>query len=456
MTKSMNPALFPTLHTPALPAAALLFGMVFCLALAHFAGVSWLPVATITFYVALFAWVSGMLWLRRASLGRLGIMDMLFAAFVVIVLGSLAATPGKTGAAQKYLRYLPFMMVAPYLCGRLMRGADMTIFMRVTLIAGVAMPPLLLLDRFTSVGRELGRWPFFGHDHGALLVGTLLAVALIALCVHALDSWNPGAGRRWITYGLIGLMTACLVWVMARGWLIAGLAGVTVVSLSMRHRAPVIRASLFAFVVGVVALSLTTLPATGFYSGLLTAPALTAPALTAPAPTAPAPTAPAPTAPAPVTAVAGPILGEASCQPFRDGVNSVAIRSVLYQEAVAMFTKNPVFGVGATRFGDYSCTGPGGGYPHSTILQGFAELGLVGGGLLAGLLALAALTLMRTLPTAEAATNGSAAVFALALFAALLAADQIYGNYFMSAGMWLMLGFAASLRTHEKQEPSRG
>lgn len=428
MKTGMNSTVFHVLQTPALPAAALLYGMIFCLALAHFAGLPWVQVATVTFYASLFVWVAWLLWQRRASLGQFGRIDILFVAFALVVLGSLAVTAGETAAAQKYLRYLPFLVIAPYLCGRLMRVSDIALLMRVTLMAGMTMLPLLLLDRFTSAESERVRLPFFGHDHGPLLVGALLAVALIALCVRALDSRNPCARRRLVTHGLIGLTVVVLVWAMARGWLIAGLAGIAVVSLSMRHRAPALRTGLFAFVVGAAALSLMVLPSTGFYSALLTAP---------------------------VTAGVGQIFGEASCQPFREGVNSVAMRWVLYQEAMAMFLENPVLGVGATRFGDFSCTGPG-GYPHSTVLQGFAELGLLGGGLLAGLLVLAAVTFAPPFPTARQEASGAARAFALALFAAFLVADQIYGNYFMSVGMWLMLGMAASMRAHDKQGASHG
>jgi O-antigen ligase len=124
------------------------------------------------------------------------------------------------------------------------------------------------------------------------------------------------------------------------------------------------------------------------------------------------------------------------------------MRWVLYQEGVAMFANNPVFGVGSTLFGECSCTGPG-GYPHSTILQGFAELGLIGGGALAALLGLAAATLVRPFLSALLEADGSVRAFILALFSVFLVADQIYGNYFMSVGTWLILGMAASMRAHD-------
>jgi len=229
---------------------------------------------------------------------------------------------------------------------------------------------------------------------------------------------------------LIGFITVVLVWVMARGWLFAGLAGVAVVSLAMRESALALRVGLFASVFLTAALALHILPASSFYAAILTAPV-----------------------PATVTEFC-PILGDASCQPFREAVDSVAIRWVLYREAVALFMKNPVWGVGAAQFGNCSCTGPG-WYPHSTILQGFAELGLVGGSLQIGLFVVAAMTLLRPLMFVKQYGSRAAHAFVLALFALFLVSDQFYGTYFMATGTWLMIGIAASLRSKANEESSR-
>jgi hypothetical protein len=336
----------------------------------------------------------------------------------------------------KYVRHLPFLAIIPYFCGRLMRMSDVALFMRVILIAGMTILPLLLMDRFVSPGRELGRWPFLGQEHGALLVGALLAVSLIVLCVHVLGCTSQSARsdspRRLAYFGLIGLVTIFLVWVTARGWLLAGLVGVAVTCLSARHHSIAKRVGLLVAVLTIVGLSLSALPKLDPYFERMYAVPMDLGSSTEP-----------------VLGATGPILGEASCQPFKEGNNSVAMRWVLYQEAVAMFVAHPYWGVGSARFGVYSCTGPK-GFPHSTILQGFAELGLVGGGLLVGLLALATATLVRPLLDGGQGSNWSESAFVLALFAAFLVEDQIYGNYFMSAGTWLMLGIAASMRVNNK------
>lgn len=423
--------------SPAYPAAWLLFCMAFAMAAAHFLSLPWSRSATVAIYSIPILWCLLILRDRIGSLMKLNFIDALFAAFVSAVLISAAVLPGpdENGAVSKYIRFLPFMMITPYVLGRLMRLPDLDLFSRITLFAGLALLPLLILDRLTAAGRAW-RWPIFGLDHGPLLVGALLAALLLALCAQVLD-WRKAnekylAKRRLILLGLIGLVTVLLVWVMARGWVLAGLAGVAIMTLSMRTRPPVLRAGLFAYVVAIAAFALVILPASSFYSLILSAPTS-------------------------ATATArefGPILGEVSCQPFRDGVDSIAMRWVMYRETVAMFMNNPVWGVGAGRFGEFSCTGPG-WYPHSTILQGFAELGLIGGGLLLGLFMLAAVTLARPLMSARQGGGEATHAFVFALFALYLAADQFYGTYFMAAGTWLMLGIAASQRTHAGKEEAR-
>ena len=428
--------LSPSLYSPAYPAAWLLFGMLFALAVAHFVAMPWPRLATVAVYAVPLAWVSVLAWRERWHIRSVSTLDMLFVGFVLLVSASLVFQENGLGEAGKYVRYLPFMAVIPYFCGRLMRMSDVALFMRVILIAGMTLMPLLLIDRFVSPGREWGRWPFFGQDHGALLAGALLAASLIALCVRVLGCPSPGARsdspRRLAYFGLIGLVTVFLVWVTARGWLLAGLAGVAVTCLSARHHSIAKRVGLLAAVLAMVGLSLSALPKLDPYFGRMYAVPMDLGSSTKP-----------------VLGAAGPILGEASCQPFKEGNNSVAMRWVLYREGVAMLVAHPYMGVGAARFGEFSCTGSG-GFPHSVILQGFAELGLFGGGLLAGLFALATVTLLRPFLPDRQEANWSADAFVLALFTAILVADQIYGNYFMSAGTWLMVGIAASMRVNNK------
>lgn len=423
--------------SPAYPAAVLLYGMIFALAAANFVGLPWSQPMTIALYLAPFVWAFTLAWRNRLNLLPITTLDVLFVSFVLAVSASLVFQGGLQSGGWKYARYLPFMVIVPYLCGRLMRVQDMELFSRIVMYAGLVILPLLLLDHMVSPDGVGLRGTFFGQNYGALLVGALLAPALLAICVRGAAPFNSDSGfkSRLIHYGLIGLITGFLVWVSARGWLAATIAGLVVLVLSAYRnsgsRAAYSRKLLF--VAAVMLLSLAVLPrSTGqLYAMLLTAPPQMAG----------------------TTQVAGPILGEESCRPFKEGLNSVAMRWVLYREAVAIFAEHPLYGIGATKFGERSCTGPG-WYPHSTILQAFSELGLVGASLLLGLLFLAALTLIRRCVSAKRYLCAPAYSFTLALFGAFFVADQIYGNYFMSIGIYLMLGLAAGILADEKRGSS--
>lgn len=426
-----------SLVSPAFPAAWLLFGLVFAMAAAHFLSLPWGRSATVASYSIPALWCLLILRKRKDFFAKLSAIDVGFAAFVLVVLISGFFFPGvdEHGSVWKYLRFMPFLMITPYFLGRLMSFKDIELLSRIILLSGLALLPLLLLDRLTVVERPW-RLPIFGLDHGPLMVGGLLAAALLALCARVLalgyQAEEDADLRRLVLLAVIGCVTVVLVWVMARGWLLAGLAAVAVLSLAMRDRSLTQRVGLFAYVLAIAMLALFFLPASTFYGAVLSVPA-----------------------PVSMPATAScPILGEVSCQPFKDGVDSVAMRWTMYREAWAMFIQNPIWGVGVARFGDCSCAGPG-WYPHNTVLQGFAELGLVGGSLQIGLFILAAATFLQRLIFTRQVRIDAAHAFVVGLFVLFLVSDQFYGTYLMAAGTWLIVGITASLRTSANEESSR-
>jgi len=273
------------------------------------------------------------------------------------------------------------------------------------------------------------------------MLGALFGSALIALCVRVVVDQNlkktSDQAKRFAVYVLLALTTVSLVWVSARGWFLASLVGVSVACMAAVRQPNWRRLGLWSSVLAIVALSLKVLPIIdpqfgGAYSLAMDASSH----------------------PEYLLGEAGsglksgrPVLGEASCVPFKEGTNSIAMRWVLYQEAIAMFLQKPLFGVGAAKFGEQSCTGVM-GFPHSTILQGLAELGLLGGGILIALTVLAALTLLHITLSAREERNWPVNGFVLALFGAYLFASQIHGHYFMAVGMWLLFGMAAGLRAN--------
>jgi len=442
-------------------AAALLFGMIFCLSVTHFAGFVWRQSWTMVFYGILLGWVAVHVWTQRFRLRHLVLIDVLFILFVVALLFSLLPASAHDPVAAKFGRYLPFMAVVPYVCGRLMGTRDVRHLAGTTAAGGMVMLALVAIDLFRNFDSyaQHGRWPFFGYDHSALLIGILLALTLVSLTYRFLTmgsaiSWS---GRQLIVLAATWLVAVAMVFVAARGALISGAVAVLCLALISRARAAPSRVFFVAALAAVVTVAFMMLPRpqAQFYANLLTKPDS---ALVDMSPfRAEADSAPVgmPHSGADAFRRGGaraealeqrPILGTDSCKPFEEGVNSVAMRWVLYREALAIFLDRPWFGVGAAGFGRFSCTGVA-GFPHSTVLQALAELGIVGGGLFyIGLLLSAFVRLGRSAMDRARGRRSQVAEYALATFVTCVIADQLYGNYFMAAGSYLMIGIAAGMR----------
>jgi len=190
-----------SVFSPAYPAVLLLYGMLFAFAVTHFTAIPWSPSITIAVYATALVWVFALVWWSRRNLGPITTIDMLFTGFVLVVAASLVFQGGLQAGGWKYARFMPFMMIAPYLCGRLMRMQDLDLFSRIVMYAGVGILPLLLLDRMVSTDMMEGtRWTFFGRNHSPLLIGALLAAALLGIFVrapHLRNSEGGAAASLW-------------------------------------------------------------------------------------------------------------------------------------------------------------------------------------------------------------------------------------------------------------------
>jgi len=267
------------LLSPALPAIALLFGMVFCLAFALFAGLHWQRAATITLYSVLFVWVSLLAWRQRRLWTRLGGGDALFLAFILLVPASLAIQGVTRPEAQKYGSYLPFMAIVPYVCGRLMQLRDVRLLFSIVASAGLIMLVLLAIDYWQNAAtyKIYTRWPFFGYDYAPLLIGTLLAGSLIVFYFRSLtgntDSPKPLLGRT-ANLAAVSLISVALIWVAARCAILSGLLGIFYLVLILRQCPLRNRLMLTLYLTGLMALSFQFLPQhqTSLYERLITKP----------------------------------------------------------------------------------------------------------------------------------------------------------------------------------------
>jgi hypothetical protein len=116
-------------------------------------------------------------------------------------------------------------------------------------------------------------------------------------------------------------------------------------------------------------------------------------------------------------------------------VNSVAIRRVLYRDAIRAILGAGIFGRGLMHFEDVSCFK--GTYPHNYVLQSFVEFGWLGGA------AITLLSLMAFVHLWPIARQNSEAKFVLCCLAYVATIDMAHGSVSSDALLFLFLGYSA-------------
>lgn len=413
--------------SPSYPVLLILFGLIFALAIVSSLGIQWHAGITITLYVVTFAWTVLLTWARRWYDPPWSMIDLLLVSFLLIVLASTLLHGREANLITGYQRYLPFLLVSPYLCGRLMTRHDIDLFTRLVVYVGIIMVMASLWYAYTSPV-DVGRQILFGVNHMPLLVGGVVAVSVLAIGAYGiLDADSDRKSWMWAwRYAWMGMGSCFLVWISARGWVVSVLVGFLMLVLGGLWNRPLAMIYLrrMLFVIATMLLTLLSVPQLDkFYGGLQFSGSM----------------------PSDGYSESGPILGFASCDPVVEGVNSVAIRWLLYQEAMAQFLEAPLAGSGAGLFGERSCLGVG-GYPHSTVFQSFSELGVVGGIVYLALIAIAMVSLLRLIAREQSLARHAHLLLVLSLFVMFFLADQIYGNYFMASGTYFTLGVIAALK----------
>ena len=229
--------------SPSLLALVILFGLFFLQLTFYFIGLPWSRPVTLAFYLTSAIWTLSCAWVARKTWEGFNKIDAFFVTFVFLIAFSLGASNLKSEVDSKLWGFLLFMVVVPYVSGRSLVSVTNLQKMRVlVLILGLALMPLLLVDRLIMPANPYGRFIFFGMDHSPLMVGGLLAATLIALHSWVLQPDIPEEARyrlkKIIGYTLIFIITVCLVSVGARGWLLTGLMGSVTVTLTTSRVAP--------------------------------------------------------------------------------------------------------------------------------------------------------------------------------------------------------------------------
>lgn len=411
-----------SLSEPWIPAALLFQGMIFVFALTDLADVAMSPWLTTAFYIGLTVWVTGIAVWRKRDLFSASPIDLLFIGFLATILLSILTHGDWSNEKLSSTKFVPFLVVCPYVCGKMLSEPERARFIRLMLLASILLIALMLVDFLLAQSVPVRRWTFFGVSHTPLLVGSLLSTALVALLA---GRQIPTLGQHELItqpvlrYGVMIVLSACLILVMARGWLLA-VAGASallaVAQLAKRERVVQLAAGLGTVAATMLAtFAVLTAAAREFVARMVTSSA--------------------------------EVIGnaDASCASLVTAQDSISIRITLYREAIGMFGRNPLFGVGAGEFGAHSCVGLG-GFPHSTLLQAYAELGIVGGGFLTGALVMSLVVLFRATLRWQAR---STAATMMALLVLVAIADQFYGNYFMSSAASLFMGIASGIMSQE-------
>lgn len=433
--------------SPATPAAILLYGIVFGFAMWSYLGLKWQRYDTIALYVSIAVWALVVIVHRWRSIGlSLNRLDILFSVFLLWVLGSVA-THWWIGTIQ-YLEFIPFFVILPYLLGRTMVTQDVQLFKKI--LIGMAGVLLLLMPFEYWKNSQPGSLyvnspaPFlFGQGHGTMLSGMLFSAALLALISKLTFPAASGAGSgghekkyRFFDYLMLAAIVSAMIWIASRGPAVAALLGMMALFFFSsfldwkKKMATLLYLGLFAVVA--LTISFQNKYHKEYYELLFLRPSV---ALSE-----------APRQ-APRLEYGKPILGESICKNIP---NSIVDRWIHYRSAWEIFLAKPLTGVGANSYGFYSCTGPG-WYPHTTVLQVLAELGVLG-----GLLYFPLIWMVFSVPIARYRSEASALFKAnmgwlLAFVILQFTINQFNGNYFMSAGLYFVMGLAASFFNGSEQ-----
>ena len=398
----------------------LIQGMLFGLAGTHYLGIAWNRYLTWAMYGGLFflGWVVA--WRKRSDLTGWVWIDLLFFTWLAWLMCSLAYYREPIGIW--WAKYVPVFVLLPYVLGRVAGIDDIKAYQRLLIIAGIAILPFMAFDHFVSGDlRQSARWTYFGYNHAPLLIGSLLASATIATMAVGKDE------RR--IYILLVIFVLGTVWVGGRGWVMAGVLasifvlvlGISVGYFHLPLAAKRATALLVALAIGMASLSSQMQE---FYGKVFewSLPRGQVEEETH----------------APVLGeIHAPVLGKDSCEPIEKGTDSVAMRLLLYREAIEIFRLHPLVGVGAGRYGLFSCSGNM-GFPHSTILQAAAELGMPGAVLLLIMLIMPVWVFMKGM------VYDGCYLFLCGVWGLYGMAEQLYGNYFISPVGYLLLGISAA------------
>jgi O-antigen ligase len=390
------------------------YGLLMGFLLAAIVGFSWLREMTIALF--LFSAVGVAFSVVKVGLPKPRLLDILFISFLVLVLISMAQQGWSEPGVSANFFFVPLMMIAPYICGRLTGGRDIIQLIRWLLVLAVVallMAIVLLLGDTNS--RFHYRPILHGGDEITARLALLLAYAGIIL-----------------SYLLTRRMVGGIRFTKASAKLLSALILVTLLIIFLGLRAVVL---VFLLILLLNAYSAKWLPAlTRVAYGLMISALVVVASLSMQQVRE--------TNNMLVTGVLNAVSLNAvseNCSATKQNVNSASIRLELYHDAWRAFAANPFIGVGAGAYGKYSCWQDARAHPHNVLLQVMAELGIFGFFIFAIMLVYCVWIVLCIRWRLNNYKNLIPLFFAFALINSF-----VNGNYFTSMDLWWGFGAMSS------------
>jgi len=421
-------------YFPAFITALLLYGIVFLYAATSQLSIPWVRWYTITYYSSLVILTFILLFFKKkfARL-RTNNIYIIFITFLLIAIYSLAINWSPT--SSYYIQLAPFFMILPYILGRIFSNKDILVYWNLLIfMSGINI--FLIFIEVLKKSSDGAPKLYFGQLHSVILMGLILSTSFLVIIARLLILKEENSKLTIFKYKFnlciclftyLGLLTIALTFIKARGSIVADIVSLSVFLLITPFASIKRKIIIVFFVISCIILSTIIFKAKDNdkeYKEIITPVRIF---LASEYPS--------------VDKIEGPILGRLACESI---TGSISDRWIHYQTAVALFRLKPIFGVGANRYGDYSCYGPG-WYPHSTLMQVAAELGSVGLTIYIIMLLYSFYCIYSNFSFTKELLNKTIAGWIIAYYIFLLIVSQFYGNYFLSMGLYFIIGLSSRL-----------
>lgn len=367
------------------------------------------------------------------------LLDWLFLAFVALIGFSFTLQGWDKSWVQANARFVPFYMIAPYLCGRLMLERDLGLFARnLFYFFGVSLLIFLLAFQFSEESYFYYRPQVFGSDEITARIASLIAqVGVVVVFILLRDFGTTTTRRIWGYFLLFGGLAALLVFLGLRSLLLSSCCVVALVCFKAKWLTSQRRLAVAIYFLIVVAGAMALMYQTSslakkngkevvrVFGALAESDSLEVMAESDSLE---------------VMAENG-VLDD--CIANAKKINSVAIRLELFRDAIHLLQSSPLMGGGAGAFGQHSCWSNTISYPHNILLHIASELGVIGVSIFLVMALFASIPQLR-IPWGSRGDMSNLAF----LFFLLASINSLFsGNYFTSGDFWWSLGLLGAMNS---------